>query len=198
MKPYVITISRQFASMGRSIAIALSKELDIEFYDRDLVEEVARRMSLSVSLISEEEETAGHVYWNRQFPLGLGLPNLQDEVFAAQKSIIQDLAKKESCVIVGRLADDILAKHPNRLSVYIYAPYESRLDNCVNKLHMEEGVAKKMLVEVDASRERYYKKYAINGKGFFTNRQLMIDSSHFGIEGTAKLIADVVRSKFED
>ena len=69
MKPYVITISRQFASMGRSIAIALSKELDIEFYDRDLVEEVARRMSLSVSLISEEEETAGHVYWNRQFPL---------------------------------------------------------------------------------------------------------------------------------
>lgn len=198
MKPYVITISRQFASMGRSIAIALSKELDIEFYDRDLVEEVARRMSLSVSLISEEEETAGHVYWNRQFPLGLGLPNLQDEVFAAQKSIIQDLAKKESCVIVGRLADDILAKHPNRLSVYIYAPYESRLDNCVNKLHMEEGVAKKMLVEVDASRERYYKKYAINGKGFFTNRQLMIDSSHFGIEGTAKLIANVVRSKFED
>ena len=198
MKPYVITISRQFASMGRSIAIALSKELDIEFYDRDLVEEVARRMSLSVSLISEEEETAGHVYWNRQFPLGLGLPNLQDEVFAAQKSIIQDLAKKESCVIVGRLADDILAKHPNRLSVYIYAPYESRLDNCVNKLHMEEGVAKKMLVEVDASRERYYKKYATNGKGFFTNRQLMIDSSHFGIEGTAKLIANVVRSKFED
>lgn len=195
MKPYVITISRQFASMGRSIATALSKDLGIEFYDRDLVEEVSRRTKLAVALISSEEETAGHVYWKRQFPLGLGLPNIQDDVFAVQKSIIQDLAKKESCVIVGRMADDILAKHPNHLSVYIYAPYEQRLANCVEKLGMDKETAKKMIAEVDAARERYYKKYAKGGYDPFAH-SLMIDSSYFGVEHTAQMIADIARKRF--
>ena len=38
MEKYVITISRQFASMGRCIAQSLSEELGIPFYDRDIVE----------------------------------------------------------------------------------------------------------------------------------------------------------------
>lgn len=195
MKPYVITISRQFASMGRSIAVALAKELGIEFYDRDLVEQVARRMNLSVSLISNEEETAGHLYWKRQFPLGSGKGSLQDEVFAAQKSIIQDLAKKESCVLVGRLADDILFDHPNHLSVLIYAPYEKRLENCVKELGMDGATAKKMIVEVDAARLRYYKKYATHTPDVYS-RNIMLDSSYFGVEETASLIASIARKQF--
>ena len=38
MEQYVITISRQFGSMGRSIAKELSENLGIEFLDRDIVE----------------------------------------------------------------------------------------------------------------------------------------------------------------
>lgn len=198
MKPYVITISRQFASMGRSISLEISKELGIEFYDRDLVEEVAQRMQLSISLISKEEETAGHIYFNRQFPLGIGVPSLQDEVYSVQKSIIEDLAKKESCVIVGRLADQILKDYPNHLSVFIYASYEERLKNCVEKLKMPEETAKKMMVDVDAARARYRKKYAPEDKGIFASQQLMIDSGYFGVEGSAKLIAQIIKERFAD
>ena len=63
MKQYVITISRQFGSMGRSIAQALARQLDIDFYDRDIVEETARRMGLPVSVISDTEETSQSVYF---------------------------------------------------------------------------------------------------------------------------------------
>ena len=41
MEQYVITISRQFGSMGRSIARELSEILGIEFLDRDIVEATA-------------------------------------------------------------------------------------------------------------------------------------------------------------
>ena len=44
MEKYVITISRQFGSMGRSIAQKLSEILDIEFLDRDIVEQTSKRM----------------------------------------------------------------------------------------------------------------------------------------------------------
>ena len=54
MKQYVITISRQFGSLGRTIAQHLSEILQIEFYDRDIVEETAKRMGLPVSVISDQ------------------------------------------------------------------------------------------------------------------------------------------------
>ena len=39
---YVITISRQFASMGRTIGKTMAKELGIGFYDRDIRSEERR------------------------------------------------------------------------------------------------------------------------------------------------------------
>ena len=55
MEQYVITISRQFGSMGRSIARELSEILGLEFLDRDIVEATAKRLGLPVSVISEYE-----------------------------------------------------------------------------------------------------------------------------------------------
>lgn len=38
-KKYIVTITREFGSMGRPIARRLSELLNVEFYDRDIVEE---------------------------------------------------------------------------------------------------------------------------------------------------------------
>ena len=43
MDKYVITISREFGSLGRPIAKRLSELLGIEYYDRDIVDETAKR-----------------------------------------------------------------------------------------------------------------------------------------------------------
>ena len=47
---YTVTITREFGSMGRPIARKLSELLNIEFYDRDIVEETARKMDLPLSV----------------------------------------------------------------------------------------------------------------------------------------------------
>ena len=38
MQKYVISISRQFGSLGRPIAKKLAELLEIEYYDRDIVD----------------------------------------------------------------------------------------------------------------------------------------------------------------
>ena len=43
MSKYTITITREFGSLGRPIAHALSQKLGIEYYDRDIVDEVAKQ-----------------------------------------------------------------------------------------------------------------------------------------------------------
>lgn len=196
MKQYVVTISRQFGSMGRTIAQLMAWDLGVNFYDRDIVEETAKRMGLPISVISAKEENADSVYFKRQYPLGMGLSNMQDEIFSIQKNIIEDLAKKESCIIVGRCADSILADMENRLSVYIYAPYEKRFANCTKILKMEEKVARRMIREVDRSRELYHRRYCPEYTDPFSNRDLLIDSSRFGIEKTAEMLSEIVRDLF--
>ena len=196
MKQYVVTISRQFGSMGRMIAQQLSRELGVDFYDRDIVEETASRMGLPVSVISNTEENSKSIYFKQQYPLGMGIASMRDEIFLIQKNIIRDLAQKESCIIVGRCADSILMDMENRLNVYIYAPMDARLRNAVELAKLDEKTAKKMIREIDRSRELYHRRYCPEYVDASTNKDIMIDSSRFGAEGTVKILTGLVRELF--
>ncbi len=195
MKPYVITISRQFASMGRTIAQLMAKELNINFYDRDIVAETAKRMGLMKKDISAYDEQAhGGFFMRKNYLFRLSSYSIRDEIFETQKNVILDFVSKGSCIIVGRCADSILRDHPNALHIYVYAPFEKRLDNCVNKLMMDKKEAINDIKRVDAARSAYRKLYCPDCKSDFTDRDLMIDSSRFGEEMTAKLLVDLVRN----
>ena len=52
-----------------------------------------------------------------------------------------------------------------------------------------------MTIEIDKARKQYHKKYAKNYPADINNKNLMIDSSFFGVEGTADLIAKIVKDK---
>lgn len=196
MEQYVITISRQFGSMGRTIAQHLSEELGIEFYDRDIVEATAKRMGQSVKAISNAEESAGSFFLRKKYPFKMGIYSISDEIYAVQKNIIRDMAQKQSCIIVGRCADSILQDMPNHLNVYIYAPFEARLYNCTHDLMMDGSTARKMIKEVDTARTNYQRKYCPEVKSVFDHKDLMIDSSKFGIDGTVKLLSGIVRERW--
>ena len=195
---YVITISRQFASMGRTIAQLMSEELNIEFYDRDIVEEASRRMGQDIQYISEVEENGGNIFAKRKFPLGMGLISIQNETFQVQSEIIRDFASadKPSCIIVGRCADFVLKNHPRILNIYIFAPYETRLKNCVEQLGMDEKTGKSMIQQVDHARETYRLRYCDGVHTVLDHRDLLIDSSKFGPEKTAHILCGSVREIF--
>lgn len=196
MEKFTITITRQFGSLGRSIAKELSGELGVEVYDRDLVEEVSKQLNLPVSVISVEEEKSKHSFLPRMFPLGTDETYMQDVIFDVQKNIILDLAKKSSCILVGRCSDYLLEKEQNNINIYIYAPYRKKLENCVNILGMTESEAKRMIASVDKARNAYHKKYAGYLPDNPEHKNLMIDSSLLGVTKTAKLIAGIVRQLY--
>ncbi|MCD7735642.1 MAG: cytidylate kinase-like family protein [Lachnospiraceae bacterium] len=199
MDHYVVTISREFGSLGRTVAQSLSEKLGVEFWDRDIVEAAARRTGHSVSVVSDEEETAKNSFFLRKkYKMSLTTYNINDEIFEAEKNIILDAANKSSCIIVGRCSDYILRDFPNHLSVYIYAPYEERLKNCIDTLMMDEKTARRMIREVDMARTYYQRKYCPDVRSPRDCSDLMIDSSRFGVEKTAALIAQALRIMVSD
>lgn len=196
MKQYVITLGRQFGSMGRSIARELSERLGIEYYDRDIVDAVTEELGITRQQIDQVEGRLGNsTFWNRAFPLGRDAA-MQDQIFQSQARIISQLAEKQSCIIVGRCADYILRNEPNRMAVFVYAPEEARLENCVKHLNMTPEQAKKMMKSVDAARKSYHKKYTGYDPGDLDQYDLLINSAMLGIEGTADYLAALVQIRF--
>ena len=200
MEKYVVTITRQFGSLGRPIARKMSDILGIEYYDRDIVDQAAKKLQLPVSVVNQEEERAVkqavNPFSRMMFPLGKGTSNTQDKIFEAQKNIIQFLAEKDNCIIVGRCSDFILSEVENSIHIYIYASYEARLKHCITELGMEEAEARRMIKSVDEARNSYHMQYAGYLPDDKRHKDIMIDSSLFGVEGTAQYLADAVRKKF--
>lgn len=200
MEKFVITITRQFGSLGRPVAKRMSEILGIEYYDRDIVDQAAKKLKLPVSVINQEEEKAAKQelspFSRMMFPLGKGTSTTQDKIFEAQKNIIQFLAEKNSCIIVGRCSDFILSEEKNLMNIYIYASYEARLKHCIDDLGMDETEARRMIKSVDEARDSYHMQYA----GYLPDdkrfKNILIDSSLFGVEGTAEFLAEAVKRKF--
>lgn len=191
---YIITISREFGSLGRLIARRMSEILGIMYYDRDIVEEVSKQLQLPVPTISDVEERAPGSYFSMRFPLGNMTSDLQNKVFRAQQDIITELADRESCIIVGRCADYVLREKKNLMRVYIYTSYENKYDNCVNNLSMTPREAKKMIRDVDQARIAYHMRYA----GYMPdeNKDIQIDSAFLGVEGTAWYLSQAAKHRF--
>lgn len=126
-------------------------------------------------------------------PMKLHHKSKQEAEKLAYHNIVPNLAKKESCIIVGRCADMLLKDYDRVLNIYIYAPYEARLKNCVDSLGMDEKTARSMIREVDRARELYRLRYCEGVREVFDHRDFMIDSSKYGPEKTSDILCAAAR-----
>ena len=108
MSGKIITIARQFGSGGREVAMRTAKELNIPFYDRELVEMAAEKMGHAAVSVEKADESAlmgfladYHVPREPNSVTGYGL-SLPASTYVTQTIIIETLARKGPCVIVGR------------------------------------------------------------------------------------------------
>ena len=196
MSKYVITIARQFGSLGRPIAARMAEILGIEYYDRDIVDNACKSTGFSVKEVSDLEENAKTDYLYMRFPLGKVTTTRQNYIFDVQKKFIKKTAEQEDCIIVGRCAEHILEDKERLLRIYIYAPYEQRLKNCTDILKLDHDTALKMIDSVDKARNVYHRKYTGYLPSDMDHVDLMVNSALLGVDGTAEMIAHIAKQKF--
>ena len=95
----VITISRQFGSGGRTIGKAVAERLGIPYYDKELVDAVAKESGFSHEFIEEIGEYAtvtSSFLFNiavSSHPMGLiDTMSVSDKLYVCQTNVIRDLA----------------------------------------------------------------------------------------------------------
>ena len=92
----------------------------------------------------------------------------------AEKEILQSIANEESCVIAGRSAFFVTNGLQNRLNILIQASMEHRLARVMAKQGLSEKEAKKVIKEVDETREEYMKNNAHTSRYDTRNYDLVI------------------------
>ena len=111
-----------------------------------------------------------------------------EAVLKAEKEILHSIAVEESCVIAGRSAFFALNGYPNSLNVLIQAPMEYRLNRVMKKQGVTEKEAKKIIKEVDETREEYLRNNAHTSRYDTRNYDLVINMAGKTEEDAVKVI----------
>ena len=200
MKKTIVSISRQFGSGGRTVGHLVAQALDIPFYDKELVEQIALESGFAPKFVEEHgEHSPGKTLFSYAFaPQGVpGVMNgmsTADFLWHIQCGTILQLAEQGPCVIVGRNADYILKDREDVLHTYIHADLDFRADRIVRLYGESEKSPIARLQEKDKRRKVNYQHYTGRTWGDADNYDISLNTAVVGVEAAAKIIVDLVKN----
>ena len=200
MEKQIITISREFGSGGRTIGRMVAQKLGIPFYDKELVDQIALESGFAPKFVEEhgEHSPSGSLFSYAFAPQGVpGIMNglsTADFLWNIQCSVIQQLADKGPCVIVGRNADYILKDRPECLHIYTFADVPYRAERIVRLYGESEKSPEARLAEKDKRRRVNYQHYTGRTWGLAQNYDLCLDTGILGIDQCVDIVVSVVEN----
>lgn len=200
----IITISREFGSGGREIGKILSEQLDIPFYDKELLEIASRESGICQELFVKHDENytssllfslvMGNYPMTADGRINPDMP-LNHKIFLAQFDTIKSLAEKGPCVIVGRCADYVLKNMTNVVNFFISGNIIEKKARILERYDIEKNKAEDFIRKTDKRRASYYNYYTDMKWGEAKNYDLCINSSKTGIDGAVRLMKDYIAIK---
>lgn len=205
-KKYVITIARGFGSGGKEISLKLAEKLGIPCYYSQILQMASEYSGINKKYFMQADErlTSSPIIRmlnktpNRDLIVEPTEKDFTSDVnlFNIQTMIIKELAKTESCVIIGKCANDILRDYDNVVSIYIEAPRAFCAARVMNDFGCSRDEADKMIHHTDKYRSDYYKYYT-GGKSWTdpVAYDMTLNSARVGIDGCVDTIIDFVKRK---
>ena len=189
----IITISREYGSGGRYIGRLIADKLGIKFYDKDFVTELSNKTGLSEDYIESNEQKRELLSnFNNGYYAGL---DGSDELFVKESELVETLANRGSCVIIGRCADFVLRNKENVIKVFVYSSMEDKINRVVKFYGIDKSKAEKEIIKQNKLRANHYKHYTDRDWNDLENYDIAINSDILGVDKSADLICSLVKEK---
>lgn len=202
----VITVSRQFGSLGDEIAANVAEWLHLRLVDQDIINEVAQRLGVQPDHVSRRDErdapnlVADLVRTMRRLYPATIVPQMEseevDEAAFLQviRQVIWEVARSGNAVLVGRGAPFILDSHPEVLHVLVVAPQNVRAERVMGLEGLNHDQALRRIKEADDSRARYVRHFYRANWLDVSHYDLTVNTGHFSELRAADLISAAVES----
>ena len=133
----IITLEREYGSGGSLIAKTLAQHLGWKHWDEELTAEIARAANVDFHKAQRCDERVDtflyrlfRVYARGSYERSLAIGGSRvfdtDCMVEMLQKVIEDIASRGNCVIVGRGAPYILRNRPDTFHVFIYAPKKKK------------------------------------------------------------------------
>jgi len=206
MDNFVITIARGFGSGGKQIGLALSKQLGIPCYESQILSMASNYSGINKDLFFQVDEKLRGYHLIKRLMKSANKDDIVEptdksfisdvNLYNIQAKIIKELAKQQSCIIIGKCANHLLRDYENTVSVYIEAPRAFCVKNVIERLGVTEEEAHRMIYQTDRYRADYYKYYT--GGETWTNPVLYdmtLNSDRMGMDKCTELIIQYLKIK---
>ena len=198
----IITIGRQFGSGGKEIGIRVAKELGIPFYDKELLQEAAKKSGLCEQIFESFDERPKSLLYSiamdsYMFALpGTGVgDSLEQQVYLATFNTIRHIADQGPCVIIGRCADYVLDGTENLVRIFVYAEIEERINKVREKGYFPEEDILKNIKRIDRERRDYYRYYTGKSWENLENYDLMINTTKLSYDEMVECVIDYLKMR---
>lgn len=204
MNNIVVTIARQYGSSGHAVGKKIAEQFGMTYHDKSLIEIAAKKSGISEETLKSADEiaTPSFLYSIAMgnydvYPLSINFAPYEmpvnDKLFNLQCDIIREEAEKGPCVFVGRCADYILNGKENVIKVFIYADIDERARRVARHHGISEQDARALIYKTDKKRANYYNYYTSLKWGKSENYNLMIDTTHIGVDGAVSIISEYIK-----
>lgn len=165
----IITIEREYGCGGGDIAQLIANQLGWKLWDQRLTEEIARLANCSKAVVEAREERNDPLYYRlfKSFLRGsyegsMNAPKLNlvdsETILKTTRRVVEHVAERGNCVIVGRGSQQFLKNRPDTLRVFLFAPREEKVQRLLARGKGEKE-ARELVDSVDRERADFIRKY---------------------------------------
>ena len=199
----VLTVSRQFGAGGRTLGKNVAEKMNYTLIDEDMVGKIADRAKVSKNWVRSIEKEAGgsllkfmsylvpQRYVNQILDDTRGY--IDEEVYVSTLTeVINELAKEENCVIVGRGGQYILREHPTAFHVLLVAEMPDRINFMVEHYKLKQEEAKTVVRVREKRRVNLYRKF---GREDYNDPHLyhfVLNMSKLSMDQASDLVCELI------
>ena len=193
MKQVIVAIGREFGSGGHIVAQKLAEHYNIPLYSKELLTELAKSGDYSEEMLERLDEKPINLAFI-PVPMAGNPISLEQDVAMRQFDFLRKKAneEKESFVVVGRCADEILADNPNLVRVFILADRENKMKRVMEREGLSEKEALSKMKKADKVRKTYHNFYCENKWGDSRSYDICIRTDRIDMDTAARMVIDYI------
>ena len=207
----IVTIRGQLGSGAAEIGKKVAELLYADYVDREIIAEVAARLQRNEQDVIAKEMPPSSLLGriaealDRGIPFGAGVEGaylpaweipLDDRRYLqALESVVRELARGQSLVILGRGSQFILKGYSNSLHVFTVAPLKVRVKRIMEEGKSSQEAAEREISRFDSASREFIKRYFQAGWEDPIQYDLVLNTENLRFQAAASIIVQAISLK---
>jgi len=200
----VITISRQFGAGGRTLGEMIAKELDYQFIDDLIIQELSEKAKVSKDFVKSLERSAGGKI--SKLISGMFSKNYMERILGDDKGYIDEhiyvellheifleFAKQDNVVLLGRGGQYVLQGFQGAYHLLLVADLKDRIKFMQKFYNVSDAKAEKAVKQGEIRRSAVLRKFGKEDYDQPHLYHLVLNMSRLSLEQALKEVVVLVR-----